>query len=51
MGAEQAEDKLLTTVEIDDTSLTVYLAASQAPASIDELRQLTIPTAGGPIPL
>ncbi|WP_256977643.1 efflux RND transporter permease subunit [Microbacterium sp. Yaish 1] len=39
------------TVEIDDTSLTVYLAASQAPASIDELRQLTIPTAGGPIPL
>ncbi|SDQ62062.1 efflux RND transporter permease subunit [Microbacterium sp. cf332] len=39
------------TVEIDDTSLTVYLAATQAPASIDELRQLTIPTAGGVITL
>ncbi|MEH3089696.1 MAG: efflux RND transporter permease subunit [Microbacterium arborescens] len=39
------------TVEIDDTSLTVYLAASQPPASIDELQALTIPTAGGAIPL
>ena len=39
------------TVEIDDTSLTVYLAASEVPATIDELRQLTIPSATGPIPL
>ena len=31
------------TVEIDDTALTVYLAASQTPATIDELRQLTVP--------
>ena len=31
------------TVEIDDTTLTVYLAASQAPATIDELRELSVP--------
>ena len=39
------------TVEIDSTSLTVYLAASQTPATLDELRQLQIPSAAGPIPL
>ncbi|HEX5856896.1 MAG TPA: efflux RND transporter permease subunit [Microbacterium sp.] len=39
------------TVEIDASSLTVYLAASQTPATLDELRQLQIPSAGGPIPL
>ena len=39
------------TVEIDDTSLTVYLAASEVPATLDELRQLSIPSATGPIPL
>lgn len=39
------------TVEIDDTALTVYLAASEAPATIDELRQLQVPSATGPIPL
>ncbi len=38
-------------VEIDDTQLTVYLAASQTPATIDELRALTVPSAVGPIPL
>ncbi len=38
-------------VEIDDTTLTVYLAASQTPATIDELRELTVPSATGPIPL
>jgi multidrug efflux pump subunit AcrB len=38
-------------VEIDDTSLTVYLAASETPASLDELRQMTVPSAAGPIPL
>ena len=30
------------TVEIDDTTLTVYLAASQTPATIDEIRELTV---------
>ena len=39
------------TVEIDDTALTVYLAASQTPATLDELRALTVPSAAGPIPL
>ncbi|GAA1920086.1 efflux RND transporter permease subunit [Microbacterium aoyamense] len=39
------------TVEIDDTGLTVYLAASQTPATIDELSELTVPSAAGPIPL
>ncbi|HEY9306641.1 MAG TPA: efflux RND transporter permease subunit, partial [Microbacterium sp.] len=39
------------TVEIDDTSLTVYLAASETPASLDELRQLQVPSATGPIAL
>ncbi|HOA85907.1 MAG: efflux RND transporter permease subunit [Microbacteriaceae bacterium] len=39
------------TVEIDSRSLTIYLAASQSPATLDELRQLTIPSALGPIPL
>ena len=38
-------------VEIDGTSLTVYLAASETPASLDELRQLQVPSATGPIPL
>lgn len=39
------------TAEIDDTSLTVYLAAPETPASLDELRQLPVPTVAGPVPL
>ena len=38
-------------VEIDDTSLTVYLAASETPASIEELEQLQVPSAVGMIDL
>ncbi|MCR2762638.1 efflux RND transporter permease subunit [Microbacterium sp. zg.B48] len=38
-------------VEIEDTTLTVYLAASQTPTTIEELRQLTVPSAQGPIAL
>ncbi|WP_420845963.1 efflux RND transporter permease subunit [Microbacterium sulfonylureivorans] len=38
-------------VEIDDTSLTVYLAASETPATLEELRQLPVPSAAGPVPL
>ena len=38
-------------VEVDDTSLTVYLAAAQTPASIGELRALTVPSAAGPVAL
>ena len=39
------------TVEIDGTSLTVYLAASSVPATIAELEELTIPSARGPVEL
>jgi multidrug efflux pump subunit AcrB len=39
------------TVEIEDTTLTVYLAAADSPTTIDELRALPVPSATGPIPL
>lgn len=45
------QPRSIGTVEIDDTSLTVYLAASETPASLDDLRQLQVPSATGPIPL
>lgn len=38
-------------VEIDGTTLTIYLAASQTPATLDELRALTIPSAAGALRL
>lgn len=38
-------------VEIDDTSLTVYLATENPPATAEELRALAIPTALGMVPL
>ncbi|MDQ1205411.1 efflux RND transporter permease subunit [Microbacterium sp. SORGH_AS_0862] len=38
-------------VEIDGTSLTVYLAASQVPVTIDDLRALTVPSVGGVVRL
>ncbi|MER7797389.1 efflux RND transporter permease subunit [Microbacterium sp. NPDC096154] len=38
-------------VEIDGTALTVYLQSDEPPATIDELRDLTIPTAVGPVAL
>jgi HAE1 family hydrophobic/amphiphilic exporter-1 len=38
-------------VEIGDTKLTVYLASSSIPATVDELKGLPIPSATGPIPL
>ena len=38
-------------VEVDDTSLTVYLAANDPPTTIDELRNLQVFTAQGPVPL
>ncbi|MGP6170494.1 efflux RND transporter permease subunit [Microbacterium sp. A204] len=34
-------------VEIDDSALTVYLAAAEPPATIEDLRALTIPTMTG----
>lgn len=39
------------TVEIDDTALTVYLATSEPPTTAQALRELTIPTALGPVQL
>jgi HAE1 family hydrophobic/amphiphilic exporter-1 len=39
------------TVEVNGTGLTVYLAASQTPATLAELATLTIPSATGPIEL
>ena len=42
------QPRSIGTVEVEDTSLTVYLAAAQTPATIDELRAMTIPTAAGP---
>ncbi|MBD3941273.1 efflux RND transporter permease subunit [Microbacterium sp. NEAU-LLC] len=39
------------TVEIDDTTLTVYIAASDPPASLDELRALPVPSATGLVTL
>ncbi|WP_217178608.1 efflux RND transporter permease subunit [Streptomyces sp. AC495_CC817] len=38
-------------VEIDDTSLTVYLASSEPPATAAALRELAIPTAVGVVQL
>ncbi|MGP3533382.1 efflux RND transporter permease subunit [Microbacterium sp. RD1] len=45
------QPRSIGSVEIDGTSLTVYLAASSAPATIDELRALQVPSAAGPIRL
>ncbi|WP_336644974.1 efflux RND transporter permease subunit [Microbacterium sp. USHLN186] len=38
-------------IEVDDSSLTVYLVDAAPPTSVDALKQLTIPTATGPVPL
>ena len=39
------------TVEIDETALTVYLAADEPPTTVAALRELVIPTATGPVEL
>ncbi|MBF0817668.1 efflux RND transporter permease subunit [Microbacterium paludicola] len=38
-------------IEIDGTSLTVYIAAEEPPATIDELRSMEIPTPAGLVQL
>jgi multidrug efflux pump subunit AcrB len=48
-GAMQPQS--IGSVEIDDTALTVYLAASSTPATLDDLRALEVPSAAGPIRL
>lgn len=45
------QPRTIGSVEIEDTALTVYLAVPEPPATIDELQQLTIPSAAGLIPL
>jgi HAE1 family hydrophobic/amphiphilic exporter-1 len=45
------QPRSIGSVEIDGTSLTVFLAASQPPATLDELRALEIPSATGPVRL
>ncbi|TCL82336.1 HAE1 family hydrophobic/amphiphilic exporter-1 [Curtobacterium sp. PhB142] len=39
------------TVEIDDASLDVYIAAPSPPKTITALRALSVPTSTGPVPL
>lgn len=39
------------TVEVNGTGLTVFLAASQTPTTLDELKVLTVPSATGPVEL
>ena len=38
-------------VVIDDTTLEIYLPNDAAPVTIDELRDFSLPTATGPLPL
>jgi len=45
------QPRSIGSVEIDDTALTVYLAVSEPPATIEQLQKLTIPSAAGLIPL
>ena len=49
--ANTMQARSVGTVEIDGTSLTVYLQAASVPATIDELKALEIPTAAGPLTL
>ncbi|MFJ3452773.1 efflux RND transporter permease subunit [Curtobacterium sp. NPDC090223] len=39
------------TVEIDDASLDVYIADPEPPTTVDALRDLSLPTSTGPVPL
>ncbi|MEJ1089499.1 efflux RND transporter permease subunit [Microbacterium sp. Mu-80] len=41
----------LGSVEIDDSALTVYLAAAEPPTTVTALQELVIPTALGPVEL
>ncbi|MBZ4487377.1 efflux RND transporter permease subunit [Microbacterium sp. cx-55] len=45
------QPRQIGTIEVDETAVTVYLAASATPATIDDLRALQIPTATGPVRL
>ncbi|WP_345801145.1 efflux RND transporter permease subunit [Microbacterium sp. AZCO] len=45
------QPRAIGTVEIEDTALTVYLQVPDAPTTIEQLQQLSIPSAAGPVPL
>ena len=45
------QPRSIGTVEIDESALTVYLAAPEPPTTVAQLQQLQIPSAAGPIPL
>jgi multidrug efflux pump subunit AcrB len=49
--SDTMQPQSIGTVQIDETNLTVYLAASQTPASIDDLKALQVPSATGPVRL
>ncbi|MFF0911950.1 efflux RND transporter permease subunit [Microbacterium enclense] len=49
--ANTGQPRQAGTVEIDGRGVTVYIAAADRPATIDELRALEIPTATGPVRL
>lgn len=38
-------------IELDDRSVTIYIASEDSPQTVDELRDLDIPTATGVVPL
>ncbi|MDF2492038.1 MAG: AcrB/AcrD/AcrF family protein [Microbacterium sp.] len=45
------QPRQIGSIEVDEAGVTVYLAAASAPATIDDLRALQIPTAAGPVRL
>ncbi|MEU1971878.1 efflux RND transporter permease subunit [Microbacterium sp. NPDC019599] len=45
------QPRSIGSVEIDETALTVYLAVPEPPTTIEELRELEVPSAAGLIPL
>lgn len=49
--ANTGQPRQAGTVELDGRGVTVYIAAADRPATIDELRALEIPTATGPVRL
>ncbi|MFH8251637.1 efflux RND transporter permease subunit [Microbacterium sp. B2969] len=45
------QPRAIGTVEIEDSALTVYLAVPNPPTTIEQLKQLTIPSVAGPVAL
>ena len=45
------QPRQIGSIEVDEAGVTVYLAAASAPATIEDLRALQIPSAAGPVRL